>query len=68
MNDLRIATFDDLTMHLTDFTKSKKKQNTSRYTYILESKSEKIWKTWKDAIEKILWDQLVKAKGIYLIL
>ncbi|XP_056633433.1 uncharacterized protein LOC130443013 isoform X2 [Diorhabda sublineata] len=62
MNDLRIATFDDLTIHLTDFTKSKKKQNSSKYTYVLETKTEKVWKTWTEAIEKMLWDQLVKVK------
>ncbi|XP_028150555.1 uncharacterized protein LOC114343904 [Diabrotica virgifera virgifera] len=62
MNDLRIATFNDFIIHLTDFTKSKKKQNSSKYTYILEAKSEKIWRTWKEMIEKILWDQLRKTK------
>ncbi|CAG9829402.1 unnamed protein product [Diabrotica balteata] len=62
MNDLRIATFNDFIIHLTDYTKSKKKQNSSKYTYILEAKSEKIWKTWKEMIEKILWDQLRKTK------
>ncbi|CAH1168750.1 unnamed protein product [Phyllotreta striolata] len=65
MEDLSVATFDDYTIHLTDYTKSKKKQNPNRYsrnTYVLESKNEKIWKTWKEEIEKILWDQLVKAK------
>lgn len=62
MNDLRIATFDDLTIHLTDFTKSKKKQSLSKYTYVLETKTEKVWKIWTEAIEKMLWDQLVKVK------
>ncbi|XP_072378737.1 uncharacterized protein [Diabrotica undecimpunctata] len=66
MNDLRIATFNDFIIHLTDYTKSKKKQNSSKYTYILEAKSEKVWKTWKEMIEKILWDQLRKTKEIVM--
>ncbi|CAH1961991.1 unnamed protein product [Acanthoscelides obtectus] len=61
-NDLRIATFDDLTLHLTDFTKSKRKNRSIKYSYVLEAKSDKIKKLWKKTIEDILWQQLYMAK------
>nr|CAI5841884.1 unnamed protein product [Callosobruchus analis] len=62
-NDLRIATFDDLTLHLTDFTKSKRKGRSIKYAYVLEAKSNKIKNMWKRTIENILWQQLYIAKG-----
>nr|CAH7748524.1 unnamed protein product [Callosobruchus chinensis] len=61
-NDLRIATFDDLTLHLTDFTKSKRKGRSIKYSYVLEAKSDKIKNLWKKTIESILWQQLYIAK------
>ncbi|XP_018567563.1 uncharacterized protein LOC108908124 [Anoplophora glabripennis] len=62
MIDLRIATFEDLTIHLTDFTKSKRLSRADRFTYILEAKTQKIKETWRKAIETILWQQLLKVK------
>ncbi|KAJ8974339.1 hypothetical protein NQ317_005680 [Molorchus minor] len=62
MNDLRIATFEDSTIHLTDFTKSKKAAQADRFTYVLEAKTEKIKDAWRKAIEDILWEQLYKVK------
>lgn len=67
MIDLRIATFEDLTIHLTDFTKSKRMSRADRFTYVLEAKSEKTRETWRKAIETILWQQLFKVKGMLLI-
>nr|XP_023018278.1 uncharacterized protein LOC111507223 [Leptinotarsa decemlineata] len=66
MEDLRIATFENYTIHLTDYTKSKKKNNSSRYTYVLEAKTEKIWDSWRESIEGILWQQLYKVKEMTL--
>ncbi|KAG5896713.1 hypothetical protein JTB14_014589 [Gonioctena quinquepunctata] len=66
MNDLRIATFENFTIHLTDYTKSKKKHNSTKYTYVMEAKTEKIWNSWRETIESILWQQLYKAKELTL--
>lgn len=63
MTDLRLVTFEDLTLHLTNFTKSKKNRNSSRFTYILETKDEKTKALWKDAIETLLWQQFTLVKG-----
>ncbi|CAH1175962.1 unnamed protein product [Phaedon cochleariae] len=62
MTDLRIATFEDYTIHLTDYTKSKKKNNLAKYTYVLEAKNEKLWNVWKKCIEDVLWKQLYEVK------
>ncbi|KAJ8928570.1 hypothetical protein NQ314_018855 [Rhamnusium bicolor] len=63
MNDLRIATFEDLTIHLTDFTKCKKMSKSDKFTYVLEAKTEKIKDAWRHTIEGVLWQQLLKVKG-----
>ncbi|XP_076256798.1 uncharacterized protein LOC143194107 [Rhynchophorus ferrugineus] len=61
-NDLRIATFDDSNqIHLTDFNKEKRYK--SKCTFVLEAKNAKIRDTWKNEIEKILWNQLYKVKA-----
>ncbi|XP_060516921.1 uncharacterized protein LOC132696223 [Cylas formicarius] len=60
-NDLRIATFEDTTLHLTDYTKTKRR-NSSKYTYVLDAKTPKAKETWREKIEDILWRQLMKAK------
>ncbi|XP_050302333.1 uncharacterized protein LOC126740386 isoform X3 [Anthonomus grandis grandis] len=60
-NDLRIATFDDSTLHLTDYTKTKRR-NSSKYTYILDAKNSKLKLAWKEQIEDILWKQMKKMK------
>lgn len=64
--DLRIATFDDLTIHLTDFTKTKRR-NSSKYTYVLDAKNYKLKAAWKKQIEEILWKQMQKIKGNFLL-
>lgn len=64
MEDLRIATFEDGTIHLTDFTKSKKKHvNPQRYNFVLETKVEKVRNGWRKTIEQVLWQQLARDKG-----
>ncbi|CAG9768837.1 unnamed protein product [Ceutorhynchus assimilis] len=60
-NDLRIATYDDTTIHLTDYTKTKRR-NSSKYTYILDAKTDKLKMAWKQQIEEILWMQMKKIK------
>ncbi|ERL93150.1 hypothetical protein D910_10448, partial [Dendroctonus ponderosae] len=61
-HDLRIATFDnDNTIQLTDFTKTKRR-NSSKHTYILDTKSPKVKEAWKLQIEDILWKQMKKIK------
>ncbi|XP_030757392.1 pleckstrin homology domain-containing family G member 4B-like, partial [Sitophilus oryzae] len=63
-NDLRIATFNNNTIHLTDFAKEKKTLRL-KYTYVLDARLPKIKDTWKHEIEKILWNQLNNIKGTY---
>lgn len=64
MTDLRIATFENGTVHLTDFAKIKGKlPNASRYTFILETKVDKIRSYWTETIEAMLWKQLLNEKG-----
>ncbi|KAJ8920587.1 hypothetical protein NQ315_004726 [Exocentrus adspersus] len=62
MTDLRIATFEDTTIHLTDFTRGKRISRADRFTYVLEAKTQKIRETWRNAIEGILWQQLKKSQ------
>ncbi|XP_066143646.1 uncharacterized protein [Euwallacea fornicatus] len=61
-NDLRIATFDDdCSIHLTNFTMTKRR-NSSKYTYVLDTKNPKLKQAWKKQIEDILWKQMKKLK------
>lgn len=64
MDDLRIATFEDGTIHLIDFPKSKRHRfNSQRYTFVLETKIDKIRNFWRETIEQMLWQQLAIEKG-----
>lgn len=64
MDDLRIATFEDGTIHLIDFTKTKRHRfNSQRYTFVMETKADKVRNTWRETIEQMLWQQLAKEKG-----
>lgn len=67
MDDLSIVTFDaqPLIIHLKDYTRCKN-GNAEQYTFILEAKSNKVKQTWQDQIEKRLWEQLSKYKGVKL--
>lgn len=66
MEDLTITTFEGepFMFHLKNFPECKK-GNAEQYTFVLQSKLQKVKEIWAEAIEKRLWEQLNKFKGQY---
>lgn len=67
MTDLSIVTSEKepLIIHLKDYSKCKRAPGSEiHHTFTLEAKSPKLKQFWTENIEKRLWEQLNKWKGI----